>query len=149
MNNGKHGDGTPCTKMGADSSTENTPKFICPICVPKPKSLGFQWASIVRVYTLLCFPSSFFSTLIKQPLATKLKNKENGDRNWSLWKHSGVKTFLKELLCNCIFMRYSYVWKIDSMLRKVKDISWKKPGFRKLDLDWKSWAIANIKINLI
>ena len=34
------------TKMVADSSAENTPnatKFICPICVPKPKSLGFQW----------------------------------------------------------------------------------------------------------
>ena len=34
------------TKMGADSSAENTPntpKFICPIFLPKPKSLGFQW----------------------------------------------------------------------------------------------------------
>ena len=32
--------------MGADSLAENTPnapKFICPICLPKPKSLGFQW----------------------------------------------------------------------------------------------------------
>ena len=32
--------------MGADSSAENTPnvpKFICPICLPKPKSLGFRW----------------------------------------------------------------------------------------------------------
>ena len=33
------------TKMGADTSAENTldaPKFICPICQPKPKSLGFR-----------------------------------------------------------------------------------------------------------
>ena len=30
MNNGKHGQGTHCTKMGADSSAENTPEFICP-----------------------------------------------------------------------------------------------------------------------
>ena len=31
------------TKMGADSSVENAPEFICPICLPKPKSSGFQW----------------------------------------------------------------------------------------------------------
>ena len=32
------------TKMGADKlfkNTPNTPKFICPNCLPKPKSLGF------------------------------------------------------------------------------------------------------------
>ena len=42
---GKHGQGTHCNKMGADSSTENTPnapEFICPICLLKPKSSGFQ-----------------------------------------------------------------------------------------------------------
>ena len=46
MNNGKHGQGTHYTKMGADSLTENTenaPELICPICLPKPKSSGFQW----------------------------------------------------------------------------------------------------------
>ena len=45
MNNGKHGQGTHCTKMGADSLAENTPndpEFICPICLPKPKSSAFQ-----------------------------------------------------------------------------------------------------------
>ena len=44
-NNGKHGQGTHCTKMGADSLAEytpNDPEFICPICLPKPKSSGFQ-----------------------------------------------------------------------------------------------------------
>ena len=43
--NGKHGQGTHNTKMGTVSSAENTPnalKFICPICLPKPKSLGFR-----------------------------------------------------------------------------------------------------------
>ena len=32
--------------MGADSEAENTPnvpRFISPICLPKPKSSGFQW----------------------------------------------------------------------------------------------------------
>ena len=32
--------------MGADSLAENTPnapEFICPMCLPKPKSSGFQW----------------------------------------------------------------------------------------------------------
>ena len=46
MNNGKHGQGTHCTKMGADGLAQNTPiasEFICPICLPKPKSSGFQW----------------------------------------------------------------------------------------------------------
>ena len=45
FNNGNHGQGTHSTKMGADSSVENTPnapKFICPICLPKPKRSGFQ-----------------------------------------------------------------------------------------------------------
>jgi hypothetical protein len=44
--NGKHGQGTHSTKMGADKLTENTPnapKFICPNCLFKPKSLGFRW----------------------------------------------------------------------------------------------------------
>ena len=37
---GKHGQGTHSTKMGADKLSENTPN--APICLPKPKSLGFQ-----------------------------------------------------------------------------------------------------------
>ena len=44
MNNGKHGQGTH--SMGADISAENAPnapEFICPICLPEPKSSGFQW----------------------------------------------------------------------------------------------------------
>ena len=53
---GKHGQGIHCTQMGADSSAENTPnapEFMSPICLPKPKSSGFQekrlhWASVVR-----------------------------------------------------------------------------------------------------
>ena len=55
MNNGKHGQGTHSIKMGAYSSAENTPKSICPICLPKPKNLGFQrkkrhhWASVISV----------------------------------------------------------------------------------------------------
>ena len=46
MINGKHGQGTHCTKMGADKSAENTPnapKFICPNCLPKHRSLRFSW----------------------------------------------------------------------------------------------------------
>ena len=56
MNDNKHGQGTHCTKMCADSvakNNQNSPKFICPICLPKPKTLGFwwkrlNWASVVR-----------------------------------------------------------------------------------------------------
>ena len=54
--NGKHGQGTHSTKMGADKlakNTPNAPKFFGPICLPKPKSLGFSekrslWVSVVR-----------------------------------------------------------------------------------------------------
>jgi hypothetical protein len=45
LNTGKHGQGTQCTTMGADSSAKNTPnaqKLICPICLPNPKSSEFQ-----------------------------------------------------------------------------------------------------------
>ena len=38
--NGKHGQGTHCTEMGADSLAENISnglEFICPICLPKPQ----------------------------------------------------------------------------------------------------------------
>jgi hypothetical protein len=45
LNYGKHGKGTHCTKMGADSLAENTPnapELISPICLPKHKSSGFQ-----------------------------------------------------------------------------------------------------------
>ena len=39
-----HGQGTYCTKMGADKLAENNPnaqKFICPNFLSKPESLGF------------------------------------------------------------------------------------------------------------
>ena len=61
MINGKHGQGTHITKMGADKLAENTtnaPKLFGPICLPKPKNLGFSkksflWVSVVRglIYT--------------------------------------------------------------------------------------------------
>ena len=61
MNNGKHGQGTHSIKMCADKlaeNAENAPKFIWPICLPKPKSLGFWWkkaSSSVRCpWSLLC-----------------------------------------------------------------------------------------------
>ena len=58
---------THCTKMGADSLAQNTPnapEFICPICLSKSKSSGFQWKkalwpSIVR--GLLFYASLPFS----------------------------------------------------------------------------------------
>ena len=50
------GQGTHSTKMSADKSAEitlNVPKFICPNCLLKPKSLEFgekmlHWAFVVR-----------------------------------------------------------------------------------------------------
>jgi hypothetical protein len=42
--NGKHGQEAHSTKMGADKLAKNipnVPKFICPIFLSKPKSLGF------------------------------------------------------------------------------------------------------------
>ena len=56
MINEKHWKGTHSTSIGADKLAENTlntPKFICPNCLSKPKNLGFRkkglhLASIVR-----------------------------------------------------------------------------------------------------
>ena len=50
------------TKMGADKLAENTPnaqKIFGPICLPKPKSLGFSkkislWVSVVRAFQHGC-----------------------------------------------------------------------------------------------
>ena len=52
MNNGNHGKGTHCTKMGADSLAENTPhapEFV----YPSPKVSNFDektlhWAFVIR-----------------------------------------------------------------------------------------------------
>ena len=44
-NDEKHGQGTDCTKMGADSSAKDTPndsEFICPIGLPNLKNSEFQ-----------------------------------------------------------------------------------------------------------
>ena len=44
MNNGKHGQGTHSTQMGADSPAENTPNAsnnFSPICLPMHKILIF------------------------------------------------------------------------------------------------------------
>ena len=44
MNNGKHGQRTHSTKMGADSPAKNTPnasKNFSPKCLPKPKNSRF------------------------------------------------------------------------------------------------------------
>ena len=42
MNNVKHWKGTHCTKMNVASSAKKYTEC-CPICLPKPKSFGFQW----------------------------------------------------------------------------------------------------------
>ena len=54
MINGKHGQGTHCTKMGADKLA-NAPKFIC----PSPNVWDFDekrlhWAFVVRDCNTLC-----------------------------------------------------------------------------------------------
>ena len=49
MINERYGQGTHSTKMGADKSADNitnAPKFICPNCLPYPKSLGFLWKKV-------------------------------------------------------------------------------------------------------
>ena len=43
-----------CTKMGADKSAENAPKFISPNCLPASQKLWYfdekrlHWASVIR-----------------------------------------------------------------------------------------------------
>ena len=62
VHNGKHGQGTHCTKMGADKLAEytpNAPKFICPNCLPKPKSFGFRWKKASLGVHSSCFRPKF------------------------------------------------------------------------------------------
>ena len=59
---GKHSQGTHSSKIGADSSAENTPntpECICQIVCPSPKvwdidEKRLHWASVVRGEILLC-----------------------------------------------------------------------------------------------
>ena len=47
---GKHGQGTHCTKLSADSLAEitpNAPESICPICLAKPRNSRFQWKGFI------------------------------------------------------------------------------------------------------
>jgi hypothetical protein len=48
--------------MGADSlakNTQNAPEFICPICLPKPKSLEFWWKKASLGIRSPCLNASF------------------------------------------------------------------------------------------
>ena len=49
--------------MGADSLAENTPnapEFICPICLPNPKSFGFQWKKASLGVPSPCLRRNFY-----------------------------------------------------------------------------------------
>ena len=61
--------------MGADSSAENTPnapEFICPICLSKPKSSGFQEKKALLGVRSPCSPemSDDGAKKCKPPLAS-------------------------------------------------------------------------------
>ena len=69
MNNGRHGQGTHCTKKGADSLAENTPnapEFICPSSkVWDFNEERFHWAFVVRGHNIQYFqhwPSEKYSS---------------------------------------------------------------------------------------
>ena len=64
-----------CTKMGADKSDENAPKFISPNCLPASQKLWdfdekrLHWASVVRCSaTYLCF-AAIRSQLTKRQIS--------------------------------------------------------------------------------
>ena len=85
--------------MGADKSAENilnAPKFICPNCLPKPKSLGFRWKKTsfgVHSPWVCCsqpglskqnIPCCFFSSLDYTSYSHCLYRILDG--NWKNWK---------------------------------------------------------------
>ena len=77
MKNGKHGEETYYPKMGADSSAENSPnapEFICPICLTKSKSSGFQWekASLGLAVELIKSFVTFTTNLHRKVTSSKL-----------------------------------------------------------------------------
>ena len=91
-NNGKHGQGTQSTKMGADSLAKNTLNAstnFSPICLPKPKSLGFLkrsslCVSVVRDSNYLHSDGSNLPPLIKIELTNIL-------RIWDMYIFNSLK----------------------------------------------------------
>ena len=63
--------------MGAEN-TPNAPEFICPICLPKPKSSRFKkrlhWVSVVRVRAQMnfIFKLVIFMDLGARPVVRRL-----------------------------------------------------------------------------
>ena len=60
--------------MGAD-----TPQIVCPICLPKPKSLGFSkksslWVSVVRVLWYVSFMLQRTINVQSKSCSNDLKN---------------------------------------------------------------------------
>ena len=122
MNNGKHGQGTHCTKMGADSWPK-IPKipqmpqnlyaqFVC----PRPKVWDFieerlHWASVVRVCKTLLMRCAKFNNGIFTTVARL------GPSNPALWYH-----FEKSRKSLTIYLLLTYTLGRHAILKKSKEI---------------------------
>ena len=126
-NNGNHGQGTHCNKMGADSFAENTPnawEFICPICLPKPKCSGFQWKKASLGVRSPCPIPSVFVLVVVVLLFSSQYVQTQSINFKSL--HFNISSFKPECGCSlkcssqCLLFSSITYLKFDS---KVKNIS--------------------------
>ena len=123
MINGKHGQKTHSTKMGADELAENTPnaeKFICPICLPMPKSLGFGWK---KASSGVCNPwfvqyiipnlhgcyNSWFSKQKLEKACCICSWRKKAIQLWSLWLQIFSKGWLESECCNCSWRKWASI----------------------------------------
>ena len=113
-------------KMGSDSSAENTPnapEFICPNCLPKPKSSGFQWKKAPLGVRSPCFKcteinlSSSFNKKQQTKLCFWSFEPEKAD-GFSL------KMWLKNLKNEFIHLLFSKMWLAfaSHFLKKIHEI---------------------------
>ena len=130
--------------MGADSLAENTPnapESICPICLPKPKSSGFQWkkASLGAhsLCTLLFELSPYFlavsskhleltpCTMYSPPLNSELlKSKSSNTTYYVLKKIS--KRYRRQTLTKCCEKQNLSICRFSEVLWRFQMKRWRQ-----------------------
>ena len=102
--------------MGADSLPENTPntlEFICPICLPKPKSSEFQWK---KASLGICGPSVYTY------------------KTWYEFRKDKIclKQDMKDIIFSAVeakaaaFQMNAIYWKMNGTLQSTQDIQLQK-----------------------
>ena len=141
--------------MGADKSAEhtpNSPKLICPNCLPKPKSLGFwrkkglHWASVVHSWECV-----FFKFLKKTFLVLKWMTalyKSQADFHLDETNSIFLKNKNKMSFFNFTFWRDFCHRQKGASTNKIVRLSYKMPYYCQISYS-KLWLIDQLYIGEI